>query len=129
MLKGILNKNSKIKKSNEEVPPRAKKHNIRVSKPYGLFPQDVETVLENIETERDNLLVLIDNYKKEIEQLKEDNQDLKLTITQLKFDMSLIEVPDGNESNDFQMMNKLKLLKNKKVESVLEDDELEIVSI
>ena len=124
MLKNLFRRKDK----NQEVPTSIKKYNIRVSNPYGLYPQDVESVIIDLEKERAKLQSLVKQYKEENEKLQKDNEDLKTTITQLRFDMSLFEVPDSTNAQDFQNINKLKKLKNKKVE-VSDDTGLEVVEL
>lgn len=124
----FLKKNKNNVGKNQDLPTIITKYGMRVSTPYGVYPQDIENVLislekEKAELERINTQLTLDN-----ERLKEDLTELKTINTQLKFDMSLIEIPDTTTSQDFTNLNKLKLMKNKRVEAVLDDD-LEIVEI
>lgn len=116
------------KDSKQELSQVLKEFGLRVSKPYGVFPQDVETLVENFLKEKKELTKLNLHLTEENEQLKQDVADLKASITQLKMDMSMFEIPDSTEAQDFERLNKLKKLKNKKVEAKLDDD-IQIVQI
>ena len=101
----------KIKQN--ELPELLKKYNIRVSTPYGAYPEDVVNILLKLDNEisgfkSDNKLLT-----KENEQLKYELNKAKAQITSLKLSISQLEIgiiPDNIDTDIIKQKkpNKLK---------------------
>lgn len=94
-----------FKKKESEISEIAKNYRIRVSKPYGYYPEDVDAILETLtqkatesiqakeklEADYENV---IKKLKNDIRNLERKNDSLKTEILRLKTDFTLLEVKD-----------------------------------
>lgn len=99
----------KNKKSKEgfEKSDIAKKYGFRISTPNGYFPEDVDSIIEKLENQLSLLEKETINLEKQLEQTLEDKRLAEKELTRLKFDISLMEVPDTSANEDFSMLSRL----------------------
>lgn len=105
-------KNAKKSKKNNsktgnELSQLAKDLGIRVSSPYGYYPEDVDPIISRLQKE-------VSDLTKENKQLADSLDDttnkLKLVqseLSQLKMQMSLMEVPNLSAEEEFAMLGKI----------------------
>lgn len=104
---GKANKNSKgmsAKKFENELPEVARRHNIRVSSPYGYYPEDVDKIIVRFEEDVSSLEKENGLLSKKIEKQAGELKSLQFELTQLKMQVSLMEIPDTSTEQDFAMM-------------------------
>lgn len=94
-------------KIENELSELAKDLGIRVSSPYGYYPEDVDPIIAGLQKN-------VSDLTKENKQLAEDLNDiqskLKSTqseLSQLKMQMSLMEVPDVSAEEGFTMLSRI----------------------
>ena len=94
-------------KIEHELSQLAKDLGIRVSSPYGYYPEDVDPIIAGLQKN-------VSDLTKENKQLAEDLNDvqskLKSTqseLSQLKMQMSLMEVPDVSAEEGFTMLSRI----------------------
>lgn len=94
-------------KIENELSELAKDLGIRVSSPYGYYPEDVDPIIAGLQKN-------VSDLTKENKQLAEDLHDiqskLKSTqseLSQLKMQMSLMEVPDVSAEEGFTMLSRI----------------------
>jgi hypothetical protein len=94
-------------KIEHELSELAKDLGIRVSSPYGYYPEDVDPIIAGLQK-------TVSDLTKENKQLAEDVNDvqskLKSTqseLSQLKMQMSLMEVPDVSAEEGFAMLSRI----------------------
>lgn len=97
-------KGTKIQK---ELSDLAKSLNIRVSSPYGYYPDDVDPIIkslqdkvEKLEKENKELIASVDDYKSK-------NTALGNELSQLKLQVSLMEIPDISMEEGFAMLSRV----------------------
>lgn len=104
---GKAKKNSKgmsAKKFENELPEVARRHNIRVSSPYGYYPEDVDKIIVHFEEDVSSLEKENGLLSKKIEKQAEELRSLQFELTQLKMQVSLMEIPDTSTEQDFAMI-------------------------
>lgn len=94
-------------KIENELSELAKNLGIRVSSPYGYYPEDVDPIIAELQKN-------VSDLTKENKQLSEDLHDtqikLKATqseLSQLKMQISLMEVPDVSAEEGFTMLSRI----------------------
>lgn len=102
--KSNKDKGSKIVNELSEI---AKRLNIRVSSPYGYYPDDVDPILARLEKDVSNLTK--ENKKLSEEVLDKQNKLTAVTqeLSALKMQMSLMEVPDLSSEESFAMLGRI----------------------
>lgn len=106
--KDKTNRNVKAaKKFEQDLPEVAKRLHIRVSNPYGYYPEDVDKIILNLEKSVNDLehenKELRDKYNEADENLKRTQSEL----TKLKMQISLMEFPDVSPEEDFIAMSQI----------------------
>ena len=94
------NKKDKVgSKLEQDKSQLAKDLNIRISSPYGYYPDDVDPIIIDLQNQISNLSKenkqLTDNNDK----LKKDNEALRTEITRMKFSAQLFERPISMEES------------------------------
>lgn len=101
-------KNSrKSSKIEHELSQLAKDLGIRVSSPYGYYPEDVDPIIADLQK-------TVSDLTKENKTLSEDLNDtqnklksVQSELSQLKMQMSLMEVPDVSAEEGFTMLSRI----------------------
>lgn len=95
------------KKFESALPEVAKRNNIRVSSPYGYYPEDVDKVI--LELEKDTKMLQKENthLTKQLEECKHNVSALQSELTQLKMQMSLMEIPDVSSEEGVAMLSRI----------------------
>lgn len=83
------------------------RNGIRVSSPYGCYPEDVENVLLKYEDLVNNLQSETQRLDRELERVKSDYKMVDDELRRLKFDMTVMEVPDTSAETDMAMLGRL----------------------
>ena len=114
-------KKKESKTVKEKLPETLEKLNIRVSTPYGAYPEDVETVvsdlLEKLETANAEL-------SKKNTQLERDLHLVNTELAKMKIDVSLMSIPETTEEEDSKMLRELNQITKAEDD---EDFDIEIV--
>lgn len=107
--KSSVNKSlNSAKKFESDLPEMAKKYNIRVSNPYGYYPEDVEKIIFDLESQINRLEKENFTLTKKNGELENDVSQAKREITQLKVQMTIMgnEMPDTSAETDFAMLGR-----------------------
>ena len=80
---------------------------IRISNPYGYFPEDVDRVLEDLQSQLNTLSKENKFASEKLARIQKERDDAKTELSKLKMQVSLMEVPDTSAEEDFQMMSRL----------------------
>ena len=113
---GKKKQNTKVGNELSEV---AKRHNLRVSNPYGYYPEDVDRVLIKFEGLVNQLQRETVKLEADLQQALTDKKIIDGELKRLRFEMSIMEVPDTTTEEDFSMISKLGTI-NKEVGSMPE---------
>lgn len=109
------------KKFENELPEVAKRHNFRVSSPYGYYPEDVDKVVIQFESDVSNLTKENKKLSEEVHETKEKLTKIQTELTQLKMQMSLMEIPDVSQSESFAMLSRMSTINGESMEMPDED--------
>lgn len=96
-----------VNKKVSEKSEIAEKFGIRISNPYGYFPEDVDRVLEDLQAQVTSLTKETKFASENLARIKKERDDVKTELSKLKMQVSLMEVPDTSAEEDFQMMSRL----------------------
>lgn len=106
--KNSVNKSSSsAKKFEAELPEIAKRHNIRVSNPYGYYPEDVDKVIMRLEKDISDLTKENLDLAKQIDQAKTDLSKMTQQFNSLKFQMISMEMPETSDATDFANLSRI----------------------
>lgn len=99
----------KNKKNNEvdKLSEIALRNNIRVSKPYGYYPEDVDNVISKLENLISTLETETKNLEKQLNKVTEEKRLADTELTKMKLEMSIMDIPDTSMEEDFAMMSRL----------------------
>lgn len=104
---GLKKKKKKNNTSSPNLSDVAIRHNIRISNPYGYYPDDVDRIIHKYE----ELTNTLDKETKRLEQLLTKTEDeLKAAnaeLQRMKLDMSLMDIPDTSAEEDIAMIGRL----------------------
>lgn len=101
------NKKKESKQVKETLPDIIVKHGIRVSTPYGAYPEDVENVLTELDTQIKELSDNLEKVSKTNKQLERDLHLVNTELAKMKIDMSLMAIPETTEEEDSKMIREL----------------------
>lgn len=90
-----------------ELPEIMQKYNIRVSAPYGAYPEDVVKVVQSLEDELRNVSKDNLRMKNDLEAAQKDLSTLQEEFVALKMSVSLMEIPDVSAEESMVMLNKM----------------------
>lgn len=99
--------NQAAKRFESTLPEVAKRHNIRVSSPYGYYPEDVDKVITEMENENKMLQKENTHLTKQLEDYKGKADALQTEMVALKMQMSLMDVPDASAEESFVMLSRI----------------------
>lgn len=100
----------KKKKNNTSSPNLsdvAMRHNIRISNPYGYYPDDVDRIVRKYEELTNTLDKETKRLERELASTKDELKAARATIQQLKLDMMTFEPPDTSAEQDIAMIARL----------------------
>ena len=100
------------RKNNTETTKRelseiALKNNLRISTPYGYYPEDTDKVLLKYEELVNTLQAETVRLEKELIKTQQEKKAIDDEFRRMKFEMSLMEVPDTSMEEDFSMMSRI----------------------
>lgn len=95
------------KKFEQELPEVAKRHNIRVSNPYGYYPEDVDKIILALEKDISNLTKENSQLSKDLYTQKQMNSSLQTELSQIKMQVSLMDIPDASTEENFAMLSRM----------------------
>ncbi len=84
-----------VKQFEQDLPDILKKYNIRVSKPYGCYPDDIAEVLEKLENENNLLAKENKSLAEEAEKQKKLYKEVQAEFTKFKMQVQLLRF-EGN---------------------------------
>lgn len=100
-------KDTKGAKVEQELSELAKRHNIRVSSPYGYYPEDVDPIIERLEKDVSQLTKENKQFSNELQEYKDKCSALSTELTKIKMQISLMEVPDVSAEEGFAMLGRI----------------------
>ena len=106
------------KKFESELPEVAKRNSIRVSSPYGYYPEDVNRVILEFEKNIKMLQKENDHLTNQLTDCKGQLKDAQTELTKLKMQVSLMEVPDLSSEENFAMLSRISTITGKNEEQV-----------
>lgn len=118
------NKKKESKTVKEKLPETLEKLSIRVSTPYGAYPEDVETVVSDLLEKVDKLETTNAELSKKNTQLERDLHLVNTELAKMKIDVSLMSIPETTEEEDSKMLRELNKITKAEDD---EDFEIEIV--
>ena len=101
---------NKKKKNNGPSPNLsdvAMRNNIRISNPYGYYPDDVDRVILKLENLINTLQAETQKLERELASTSDELKTARATIQQLKLDMMTFEPPDTSAEEDIAMIARL----------------------
>jgi DivIVA protein. len=100
--KTTINKDQKAaKKFEDNLPEIAIKYNIRVSNPYGYYPEDVDKVLLNLEASINQLTKENKELKDKLYETETSLSKINSEFQKMKMEVSLMDFPDSSTETDF----------------------------
>lgn len=117
-------KKKESKTVKEKLPETLEKLNIRVSTPYGAYPEDVETVVSDLLEKVDKLETANVELSKKNTQLERDLHLVNTELAKMKIDVSLMSIPETTEEEDSKMLRELNKITKAEDD---EDFDIEIV--
>lgn len=117
-------KKKESKTVKEKLPETLEKLNIRVSTPYGAYPEDVETVVSDLLEKVNKLETANVELSKKNTQLERDLHLVNTELAKMKIDVSLMSIPETTEEEDSKMLRELNKITKAEDD---EDFDIEIV--
>lgn len=117
-------KKKESKTVKEKLPEKLEKLNIRVSTPYGAYPEDVETVVSDLLEKVNKLETTNAELSKKNTQLERDLHLVNTELAKMKIDVSLMSIPETTEEEDSKMLRELNKITKAEDD---EDFDIEIV--
>lgn len=118
------NRKKESKAVKEKLPETLEKLNIRVSTPYGAYPEDVETVVSDLLEKVNKLETTNAELSKKNTQLERDLHLVNTELAKMKIDVSLMSIPETTEEEDSKMLRELNKITKAEDD---EDFDIEIV--
>lgn len=91
-----------------EMSEVGKRHNLRISNPYGYYPEDVDKVLLNYEKLLSSHETEISKLEKQLEQVKAEKKMIDDEFRKMKMEIQFAEIPDISADEGFSMMGKMR---------------------
>ena len=127
--KKIRSPQKKAEKFEQELPELARRLGIRVSSPYGYYPEDVDKIITKLEQDVSNLTKENKNLRDEVHKHKENATALQTELTQIKMQVSLMEIPDASAEENFAMLSRISTITGKNEEvppvNIIDEDDVE----
>lgn len=106
------------KKFESELPDVAKRNNIRVSSPYGYYPEDVNKIITDMESELKMLQKENNHLNGQLTDYKGRLNDAQTELTKLKMQMTLMEIPDASAEENFAMLSRISTITGNNEEQI-----------
>lgn len=106
------------KRFESSLPEVAKRNNIRVSSPYGYYPEDVDSVILEFEKNAKMLEKENNHLTNQLEDCKAKLKDAQTELTKLKMQISLMEIPDTSAEENFAMLSRMSTITGKNEEQI-----------
>lgn len=106
------------KKFEAELPEVAKRNNIRVSSPYGYYPEDVDKIIIDMESQLKMLQKENNHLNGQLTDYKGRLNDVQTELTKLKMQMSLMEIPDTSAEENFAMLSRISTITGNNEEQI-----------
>lgn len=87
---------------------------FRISRPYGYYIKDVDEVITKYNSVFTELKTTILSLKNEKAQLLNENKQIKSELRNMQMQMSMLQLPDTSETEDFTMLDKMKSITGEK---------------
>ena len=100
-------KKKESKTVKEKLPEKLEKLNIRVSTPYGAYPEDVETVVSDLLEKVNKLETTNAELSKKNTKLERDLHLANTELAKMKIEVSLMAIPETTEEEDSKMLREL----------------------
>lgn len=94
-------------KIEHELSQLAKDLGIRVSSPYGYYPEDVDPIIAGLQKEVSDLTKENKQFSEELNDTQNKLKAVQSELSQLKMQMSLMEVPDISAEEGFTMLGRI----------------------
>mgnify|MGYP007069886553 CR=1 FL=1 len=102
---------AETKKGNpNEKSELAVRYNIRVSKPYGYYPEDVDKILEDLERQLNNLQTENSKLTETAETAVRDKKRAETELQKLLLSVQTMEYPDTSTEQDKAMIERLQTI-------------------
>lgn len=114
----------KEKKVKEKLPDSLSSRGIRVSTPYGAYPEDVDALITDLDEKIESLTAQNGDLNKKNEQLERDLHIVNTELAKMRIDVSLMTIPETTDEEDSKMLSELN-----KITTAEDDDDfgLEVV--
>ena len=114
----------KEKKVKEKLPDSLSSRGIRVSTPYGAYPEDVDALISDLDEKIKSLTAQNGDLSKKNEQLERDLHIVNTELAKMRIDVSLMTIPETTDEEDSKMLSELN-----KITTAEDDDDfgLEVV--
>lgn len=100
-------KDKRGSKVEHDLSQLAKDLGIRVSSPYGYYPEDVDPIIEKLQKDVASLTLENKQLSQDLENALEDGRKARNELAQVKMQMSLMEVPDISQEEGFEMLRRM----------------------
>ena len=86
------------KQFENDKPEVARRYDIKISKPYGYYPEDVDKVITNLEEELNRLTKENQLLEKNLTQAQKDNKDIKSELNRIKMQIAVMPMIDSDST-------------------------------
>lgn len=114
--KALKSPQKKAEKFEHELPEIAKRLGIRVSSPYGYYPEDVDKIIFQLEKDVSSLTKENKDLRDELHEANVKSKALQTELTQIKMQVSLMEIPDASTEESFAMLSRISTITGKNEE-------------
>lgn len=98
---------SKKNKMSQDIPESLKKYNFRISTPYGLYPEDVDVKLNELDVYINRLVNENNTLQKNYNEVKQQRDAIKAEFANLQIQMSLLQTPKTSIEEDLANISKI----------------------
>jgi len=100
-------KKAKGSKVEQELSEVAKSHNIRVSSPYGYYPEDVDPIIIQLEKDVSQLTKENKMLSSQLHEEQELRKAASQELAKMKMEVSLFDYPDVSTEESFAMLGRI----------------------
>lgn len=97
----------KKNKLSQDIPESLKKYNFRISTPYGLYPEDVDVKLNELDVYINRLVNENNTLQKNYNEVKQQRDAIKAEFANLQIQMSLLQTPKTSIEEDLENISKI----------------------
>lgn len=103
----------------QDLPDIVKKYSIRVSKPYGCYPEDIANALQKLEDENNNLGKDNTALRDELDKTKKLYKEMQAEFTKFKMQVQLMRFDNSSlEEDEASIEEGMKEITSKKKPSI-----------